>query len=149
MQAEQNINQGSFAAWQDKSIPGNIPLGTRLFCHNIAMAVKRHLRPLPEPAVCGRWHRPTGSVTSSSQLRAGFIQGDYTGVKTDAAGRTPGVGHFGGTWGKKRARCCPFPLFGAAGAGAKVKARLVHPREGTHAAGLDRGGLAMGERRGH
>lgn len=39
--------------------------------------------------------------------------------------------------------------FGAAGAGAKVKARLVHPREGTHAAGPDRGGLAMGERRGH
>lgn len=39
-------------------------------------------------------------------------------------------------------------MFGAAGAG-KVKARLVHPREGTHAARLDRGERAVGERRGH
>lgn len=54
-----------------------------------------------------------------------------------------------GDFGEEKGGCCPPPLFGAAGAGAKVKARLVHPREGIHAAGPDRGGLAMGERRGH
>lgn len=50
--------------------------------------------------------------------------------------------------GGRDGQVLPTP-FGAAGAGDKVKARLVHPREGTHAAGPDRGGLAIGERRGH
>lgn len=48
MQAEQNINQEGFGAQQDKSIPGSILLGTRLFCHNTAMAVKRHLPQMPQ-----------------------------------------------------------------------------------------------------
>lgn len=70
-------------------------------------------------------------------------------MKTDAAGRNPGAGHFWGDLGEEKGRCCPLSLFGTAGAGAKVEARLVHPREGTHAAGPDRGGLVMGERKGH
>lgn len=109
MQAEQNINQEGFAAWQDKSIPGHIPLGKRLFHHNTAMAVKRHLRPLPEQAVRGGWHRlPFAALTWPQQLPAlsWFPPGRLYRCENGCSWKDPWGWLLWGDLGEEKGECC-------------------------------------------